>query len=382
MTHRPDRARRSPSVLVVGAGLLGASVAYEVALAGADVTIVEMDQPGGGTSGASFAWANAQEKKPSGYFALNAAGVAAYPKLAAALGGGWYHPGGDLAIARGAGIVRLRERVAAHRAIGYPATVLDRDGLAALEPDLDVGSDELFAVHWEQEAWIDAPRLVTRLLSAARARGARLLTTTKVIDLERAGSRVGHVTLLTGDRLPVDLVVIAAGPATERLASRAGVVLPMTPSPGLLAISEPIGAGVHRVVHAGGLAIRPNGDGRLMASSREIDATLDPGVRELTTDAEPCAELFRRAARLVPSLGSVRFASSRIGVRSVPADGLPAAGFAPGFDNVYFLASHSGVTLAPVLGPLVAAELVRGPQAELEPYRLDRFVTGPGAPAP
>jgi glycine/D-amino acid oxidase-like deaminating enzyme len=380
VTDTPAPARRVPAVLVAGAGLLGASVAYHLAAAGAEVTILEMDRPGGGTSGSSFAWTNAQDKNPAAYFALNAAGVAAYPELAAALGGDWYHPGGDLAIARGAGIARLRERVERHRAIGYPATILDRAGLAALEPGLSLGSEEVLAVHWEREAWIDAPRLVERLLAAARARGARLLTKVKVSELEVVGSHVRHVRLATGDHLTADLVLVAAGPATELLARRTGVALPMAPSPGLLAISAPIGGGVGRVVHAGDVAVRPDGEGRLMASSREIDAQLDPAIREIGPDAEPCAELFRRAARLVPALGSdgfAGFASARIGIRSVPADGLPAAGFAPGVENAYFLASHSGATLAPVLGRLVAAELLGDPQAELEPYRLERFAAGP-----
>jgi glycine/D-amino acid oxidase-like deaminating enzyme len=290
--------------------------------------------------------------------------------------------GALLAIARGAGIPKLRERVERHRAIGYPATILDRDGLAALEPGLVVGSEEILAVHWEQEAWIDAPRLVERLLAAARARGARLLTNVKVSELEVVGNLVRHVRLATGDHLTADLVLVAAGPATELLARRTGVALPMAPSPGLLAVSAPIeagiGIGVGRVVHAGDVAVRPDVGGGLMASSREIDARLDPGIREIAADAEPCAELFRRAARLVPGLGSAGFASARIGVRSVPADGLPAAGFGPGVENAYFLASHSGATLAPVLGRLVAAELLGDPQAELEPYRLERFVAGAG----
>ncbi len=369
--------RRVPAVLVAGAGLLGASVAYHLALAGAEVTILEMDRPGGGTSGSSFAWTNAQDKNPPAYFALNAAGVATYPGLTAALGGDWYHPGGDLAIARGAGIEKLRERVERHRAIGYEGTILDRAGLADLEPGLAVGPEEMLAVHWPQEAWIDAPLLVERLLAAARARGARLLTKVKVSELEVVGSHVRHVRLATGDHLTADVVLVAAGPATELLARRTGVALPMAPSPGLLAVSAPLDGGVGRVVHAGDVAVRPDGEGRLMASSREIDARLDPAIREIAADAEPCAELFRRAARLVPALGSAGFASARIGVRSVPADGLPAAGFGPGVENAYFLASHSGATLAPVLGRLVAAELLGDPQPELEPYRLERFATPP-----
>ena len=61
------------------------------------------------------------------------------------------------------------------------------------------------------------------------------------------------------------------------------------------------------------------------------------------------------------------------GIRSVAEDGQPVAGFAAELANLYLLVSHSGATLAPILGKLVAAELRGTPQAKLAPYRPDRF---------
>ncbi|MDO8484406.1 MAG: FAD-binding oxidoreductase [Candidatus Limnocylindrales bacterium] len=364
------------SVIVVGAGLLGSSVAYHLAGPDVEVTVLDAGRPGGGTSGASFAWVNAQEKSPAGYFALNAAGVAAYPGLAASLGGDWYHPVGDITISLGPAMTKLQERVDRHADLGYPARTLDRAGLAALEPGLDLGPEELLAAHWEAEAWIDPPVLIGRLLAAARAAGARVLSRASVVELEVHGGHVRHVRLASGDRLSADIVLIAAGESSEGIARRAGVTLPMSPTPGLLAISEPLATGVTRIVHAADVALRPDGAGRLMISSREIDATLDPSVREMAPDADPCRELLARAARIVPDLRSARIEAARVGIRSVPADGMPAAGFAPVIENAYFLVAHSGVSLTPVLGRLVAAELLGDRQPELEPYRLSRFVAG------
>jgi glycine/D-amino acid oxidase-like deaminating enzyme len=361
------------SVLIVGAGLLGASVACRLARRGVEVTVLDAGRPGGGTSGASFAWVNAQEKRPADYYALNAEGVAAYPGLAAELGGDWYHPGGDLSIARGPGIAKLRERVERHGALGYPVRIIERGEIAAREPALDLGSNELLGALWEAEAWVDPPLLVEQLLAAARDGGARVLSRAMVIDLLVHGSRVGHVRLVSGDRLSADLILVAAGIGSEALAARVGVKLPMAPTVGLLALSEPLAGGVRGLVHAGDVALRPDGAGRLLLTSREVDATLDPATREVAPDADPCREILARAARLVPDLRSARIESARIGIRSVAADGLPAAGFAAGFENAYFLVSHSGVTLAPVLGRLVAAELLGEPQPALEPYRLERF---------
>jgi glycine/D-amino acid oxidase-like deaminating enzyme len=362
-------------VVVVGAGVLGASVADELAGRGVDVVVVEAATPGAGTSASSFAWVNAQEKSPPAYFELNAEGVRAYPGLAAELGGAWFHPGGDLALGRGPGAERLREKVERHRAAGYAVRDLDRAGVAALEPGLDLPADgELAAAHFPDEAWIDAPAFVAARLARAAERGAKVRTGAAVTAFERVGDRLTAV--VAGDeRTTSDVVVLAAGPATEALAALADVPLPMAPNPGLLVTTTPIAGGPSRVVHAGDVALRPDGRGGVLLSSREVDATLDPDVRQLAPDASPVGELLERGRRVVPALRGpdAAVATVRIGVRSVARDGMPVAGFAPSVGNLYLLVAHSGVTLAPVLGRLVADEVAGGDGAAFEAYRPARF---------
>src|ERR1700761_6065159 len=84
-------------IIVIGAGVVGASVAYRLAQAGADVTVLEAARVGGGTSGISFAWTNAHKKPPKPYHDLNVAGMRAHAALADELGGTpWWHGGGSL----------------------------------------------------------------------------------------------------------------------------------------------------------------------------------------------------------------------------------------------------------------------------------------------
>src|SRR5438270_7597176 len=68
--------------IVIGAGVMGASVAYRLAQAGAAVTVLEATRIGGGTSGISFAWTNAHKKPPKAYHDLNVAGMKAHAALA------------------------------------------------------------------------------------------------------------------------------------------------------------------------------------------------------------------------------------------------------------------------------------------------------------
>jgi glycine/D-amino acid oxidase-like deaminating enzyme len=89
-----------PRIVVIGAGVMGASVAYRAALAGASVTVLEAGRIGGGTSGCSFAWTNSNEKTPRAYHDLNVAGMRAHAALAEELGATpWWHGGLGAAVA-------------------------------------------------------------------------------------------------------------------------------------------------------------------------------------------------------------------------------------------------------------------------------------------
>jgi glycine/D-amino acid oxidase-like deaminating enzyme len=288
----------------------------------------------------------------------------------------------------------VEERIARHEARGYPLRRLDREGIATLEPDLALVPDgaaggatggaaggaaggtatgEIVAAHFTDEAWIAVPTLVGRLLRVARGRHATVMVGDPVTELEVRAGRVAGVRLESGASVPGDLVVLAAGPATGALAERVGMRLPMAPTPGLLAVSGPVSAGVERVVHAGSVAMRPDGGGRIMLSSRAIDATLDPSAEASRVPDGPALDLLGRGAALLPELASAGLESARIGRRSVAADGLPVAGFAPGIDGLYLLVAHSGVTLAPILGRLVAAELLGRADGRLDAYRPARL---------
>src|SRR6185295_10368382 len=109
--------------IVIGAGAVGASVAYHLAAAGAAVTLVEAGEPGGGTTARSFAWLNANPKPPELYHRLNAEGVEAHRRLRDALGRGpWLHETGNLIFAAaGQPAAELEARVGRLRALDYAA---------------------------------------------------------------------------------------------------------------------------------------------------------------------------------------------------------------------------------------------------------------------
>ena len=84
-------------------------------------------------------------------------------------------------------------------------------------------------------------------------------------------------------------------------------------------------------------------------------------------------QVLQRAARLVPALAHAEVDHIVVGNAPTPFDGLPVTGFHPACPNAYILCSHSGATLAPLLGQLVAQEIAEGQSAELlQHYRPTR----------
>ena len=124
--------------VVIGAGVLGASVAARLAAAGMQVTLLEADQPGRATSRWSFAWLNSNDKAPRGYHDLNHAGMKAWAELAPELdGAAWYRPVGHVELAASeAGQAELSARVERLTEWGYPARLIDAAEAIALEPAL------------------------------------------------------------------------------------------------------------------------------------------------------------------------------------------------------------------------------------------------------
>src|SRR5580704_6188068 len=131
----------SRRVVVIGAGILGASVAARLTAAGLRVTLLDQDQPGRATSRWSFAWINSNDKGPRPYHDLNHAGMRAWAELAPDLDGhAWYRPSGHVELAT-SGAAELESRVGRLTEWGYPARLVSPAEADALEPALVVPPD-------------------------------------------------------------------------------------------------------------------------------------------------------------------------------------------------------------------------------------------------
>jgi glycine/D-amino acid oxidase-like deaminating enzyme len=155
----------------------------------------------------------------------------------------------------------------------------------------------------------------------------------------------------------------------------AGATVPLERRVGAFVVSRPVPVGLRHVVHAGEFHLRPDGGSRLVFHSLAFDARVQAG-ESLSPEHPICAETLRLASPLFPVVGRAGVESVRLGVRPMPVDGHPIVGFDPEIAGLYHILTHSGITLAAILGLLVTEELAGGEVPELEPYRPGRFRSG------
>ena len=363
-------------MIVIGAGVMGASVAYRLAQAGASVTVLEATRIGGGTSGISFAWTNAHSKPPRPYHALNVGGMKAHAALRDEFGATpWWHAGGSLEWKPEADRAAQQANVEQLQAWGYALEWIDRKQLHELEPDIDLATvGDAPVAFFPEEGWLDPVPYAYAMLSAAQRRhGARVVCGATVADLLMQGDRVTGVKTTHGTLYEADCVVNCAGRWTNDVVREAGLHLPLAPTVGFLVFTPPVASGLQRVVRTPVIDARPDGAGRLMLHWNPTDATLNFDSK-LSRDMPEARDMVQRARTLLPSIGAVEPEAVRIAIRPIPGDHFSAIGPVPRISGYYLAITHSAVTMSPFIGAAVADELVRNRQrVELADFRPARF---------
>ena len=354
---------------VVGAGIVGASIAWHLVRRGAEVTIFEREGPAAGATGNSFAWINANfSKRPRSYFELNWRGVQGWHRLETEVGHGlqvsW---GGSLEYRDDADRARqLHEQLARSQRWGYPVHAVGADTFRELEPGVTPNTEVLGAAWASAEGAIE-PRSTTRsLLAAAEAEGARMVTA-EVTKLDIGYGALRGVETGAGS-FELDTLVLAAGVQAPELARQAGLDVPLVESPGILAHSAPTDKVLGRILLAPEIHTKQTAQGRVVAGvgfagAGSTDASTAVGQAILGTTAE-----------VLPAVSGLEVEEVTLGYRVLPEDGHPIVGFDPAAPGIYFASMHSGVTMAPVMGMIAAMEILDDVEVSLlTDYRLTRF---------
>ncbi len=347
-------------VVVVGAGIVGASVAYHLARAGAGVVLVDASLPASGATGASFAWIGAGGAGVSADQALLRRSVLAdHRRLAAEVPGVRVRWTGSLEWGDDGEPIAPGPLAAGEH-------LVDAAQVRRLEPRLR--TPPVLALHRPGDGAVDPVATTEALVRAARGHGARTGFGVAVRALRVEGGRVVGVETSAGP-IRSRTVVLTAGAGTPALCAPLGFDLPVAPSPALLVrLTAPPGL-VRTLVATPRLEVRQSADGDLLATGGSAGGTTRDGLHRAGR------EVRDRVAATFAGTDGVRPADVRVGTRPMPADGSPVIGPVPGVEGVSVAVVHSGVTLAPVVGRLVAAEVLSGSDAEeLHALRPARFL--------
>ena len=379
-------------IIVVGAGIVGASIAYHLSRRkDVAVTVLERDEPCAGASGHSFAWLNSFGKDPVSYHHFNRRSMDIWDRFARRLGMDLdLHWSGELRWeSTPERAEALRQRIKQLQAWGYPIRIISSDEIRELEPGLSPGPVTT-ASFSEIDGRVDPLKVIEACLQRAGEDGTVVHTHTPVTELCLDGQgKIEAVNTPSGE-IGCDVVVLANGTATTELAATAGVHIPQQYSPGVVIRTDPQPPILHNVsvLHlppidkdrcrfiehprfAGHeIHLRQSADGTL-AIGQGSQESVDRDDSQAHADA-----LLSRAIHYLPALAGARAIPKPVGYRPMPIDGLPVLGFCQATPNLYIALMHSGVTLAPLVGELGTIEIVDGARVEmLAPYRPERFRT-------
>jgi len=370
----------SSDVVVVGAGAIGAAVAWRCAQRGLAVTTVDPSPERGAwhTAAGMLAPITELHYAETPLLRLNLDSLARYPFFAAELADATGLPTGYLECGTvevawdGADLAALRDLHAFGTGLGLTSSLLTGRELRSLEPALAAGlPGGLLA---ESDHQVDPRLLHAALVAAGTASGVRTVVGAASIEV-RAGRAVG-VVLGDGTRLGAGTVVLAAGAWSQQLAGLpAEFAPPVRPVRGqTLRLRLPGPPRMDHVVRGSvkgvPIYVLPRADGEYVVGASSEEAGFDQTPR-----AGAVYELLRDAQSLLPELGEAALAEVCTGLRPGSPDNAPLVG-PSGLDGLVHATGHfrNGILLTPVTADGVAELIITGALPDvLAPFVPSRF---------
>ena len=350
----------TPDVIIVGAGVMGASLARRLSADGLATLICGWEAPERDSSwaAAGMLCAQVEAHEPGPFLDLLVAAEARWVEFDGRFD---YRREGALQLAlddrERKGLLRQREWQVQR---GLPVELLEPEEIGKLEPG--VSREVTGASFFPRGGQVDNRALVAGLLADAEVFGARRRSG-RVDEVLVEKSRVRGVRV-EGERLEAGVVAVAAGAWTDAIKGL-GIASSVPVRGQLIALPA---CPVTRPVFGGGGYVLPKGGACVCGTTMErvgFDARVTAQGKEL---------LLRRARRLCPSLGGTEIAAAWAGLRPATADGLPAFGPTP-IEGLHLAVGlfRNGILLAPLAADLMARAIEGDADVVPEPFRASRL---------
>ncbi|MDL2403857.1 NAD(P)/FAD-dependent oxidoreductase [Rhizobium mayense] len=348
-------------IAVIGAGIVGASIAYHLARRGARVHLFdEGPAPAAGVTGKAFGWVNLINGDPTtnyGNYRIWREAISEYQRLKVAIPEALQHArSGSLVWCATA--TETEALVQEHQAAGATVELVDAKTVAWWEPELrDVPECAAFS---PDDLALDPTQLTQTFVRAAIALGTTAHFDQKIIALETSDSRITGVRTVE-QIVSADVVVLATGTSIDALISPLGLAVGVESSPAVLLQFSADRPFLNHILRGPDLEVRQRPDHSLLSAA---------SYRGDSEEIRPVAIGHRILDAMRQKLAlpdGVELQQAVIGYRPVFADGFPRLGFLPGADGIYVAVAHPGIILAPLLGRLAMEEIIDGQRSTLVP---------------
>jgi len=373
----------NPEVIVVGAGVVGCSLAFHLASAHARVVVLEKGDICAGMSARSGALIRMHYTFPP-EVELARKSLSYFSKWREIVGGdcGFTRTGFAL-VAGDDNAARLRRNVAMMKNLGVEVELCDAAQLRKIDPSVN-SNDIALAAYEPQSGYADPVATTISLATGAERRGAVFVLNSPVSEILVEGERAIGVRNADGQRFTADAVCIAAGPWTD------GLLAPLGARIGIKAERAQIGF-FRRESTASHLAyidciagsyLRPHGSDLTLAGLGEWrpEPESNPDDFRETNDPEFVTEVRRRLAHRLPAMKDARCVRGHAGIYDVSPDSRAVLGKAPGVDGLFVAAGFSGTGFktSPAVGLAMAELILNGcsTTVDISPFEFERILGG------
>ncbi len=373
--------------VVIGAGVIGSSIAYQLTNAGVKVVLIDCKEPAGETSGACDGLVFCQSKKPGIHLQMAMESKKIFDGLVGQLPFDmeYENTGGMVTIESEAEYLAMEKYVEQQRAGGLEVSLLDAKTARQMEPAL--AETIVGAAYSPMDGQINPLTLNLGLAFGAKQLGATLLMREGVVDVLCDNGKVRGVR--TDKReISAPIVINAAGIYAPQIAQMVGLELPIQPRRGQLLITTPVPKMISTCMISASY-IASKFDPSLAAEAAravsleqtETGSLLLGSSREFvgydrSTTVEGIARIAENASRVLPALKNVQIVRAMAGLRPYTPDGLPILGHVEGASGFIMAAGHEGdgIALCAITGALIT-QLTTKNQTEipLEQFSASRF---------
>lgn len=375
-------------VIVIGGGVIGASVAFQLTRLGCRrVLLLERGELAGGATAQSSGIVRTHYSVPINVEVARAS-LRMFESFSALLDddeadSGLVRSGYLIVAPPGELSAAVRSSITMQRSLGVEADILDKAQALALHPWLELG--DIDAIGFEAEAGFADPYLVTTSFArAARRNGATIRTNVAVTGLLRDGNRITGVQTATGD-IQAGMVLSAVNVWSRIAASWAGISIPLGITAHhvyTLAAAAPYTPDLpvlKDLASAAKLYMRASGGNLLVGGGHEGTETDNPDLPEVEADMDALVDEAAQVAARMPAFAEGRLVRSWSGLYDTTPDWNPVLGPVPGLEGmqVAFGFSGHGFKMSPMLGRMLAQSLLGlTPDLPVHPYRLTRYAEG------